>query len=101
MRVAFRAFYICCFVLVLSGCADLLPWPGFESHPAIFSYPEQTPATEVAEQVRCELARFVQYETDPKIKHETPPLLDPYGGLRSNSSLLPTRKDRYNISESI
>jgi hypothetical protein len=77
MRVTFHAFYICCFVLVLSGCADILPWPGFESHPGIFSYPEQIPATEIAEQVRCELANFIQHDGV-----NSPRLLDPNGGAQ-------------------
>jgi hypothetical protein len=78
MRVTFRAFHICYFVLVLSGCADILPWPGFESRPAIFSYPEQIPATEIAEQVRCELANFIEHDGADR----TARLLDPDKGAQ-------------------
>lgn len=49
-------------MLTQVGCADILPWPGFESKPSIFSYPEQIPAVEVAQQVRCELAEFLKDE---------------------------------------
>ena len=78
MRVTFRAFYICCLVLALAGCADILPWPGFEAPPGIFSYPEQIPATEIAEQVRCELANFIVHDAAQGPKQ----LLDPNGGAQ-------------------
>jgi hypothetical protein len=92
MRVTFHAFYICCLVLALAGCADILPWPGFESPPGIFSYPEQIPATEVAEQVRCELASYIQHDgmdpdtgkpiVDPYTRKPTGRLLDPDKGAQ-------------------
>jgi hypothetical protein len=69
-----RAYVIFCLIFVLSGCADILPWPGFESTPAAMSYAEQIPASAVAEQVRCELADFVA--TDAGAQQ----LLDPNGG---------------------
>lgn len=78
MRAAFPAFFICCFVLALAGCADILPWPGFELPPGIFSYPEQIPATEVAEQVRCELANFIARDAAQGPKQ----LLDPNKGAQ-------------------
>jgi hypothetical protein len=53
MRV-FRTFMAACLLVTQVSCtADILPWPGFESKPAIFSYAEQIPASEVSEQVRC------------------------------------------------
>jgi hypothetical protein len=75
---------VACLALVQAGCADILPWPGFESHPGIFSYTEQLPAAEVAEQVRCELAEFLReeeraHETDRK---EGPFFLDPNKGAQ-------------------
>jgi hypothetical protein len=75
--VIFRGLHLFCFATILSGCADILPWPGFESKPAIFSYAEQIPATEVAEQVRCELAQFVAHDAKSKM-----PLLDSNGGAQ-------------------
>jgi len=68
---------VCGLSLASFGCADTLPWPGFESKPAIFSYTEQIPATEVAEQVRCELAQFVQQDAG-----SPSPLLDENGGAQ-------------------
>jgi hypothetical protein len=58
----FRAFLAVCLVITQTGCADILPWPGFESQPGIFSYTEQLPAVIVARQVRCELAKFLDEE---------------------------------------
>jgi hypothetical protein len=81
VRVFYRALHICFFAFASSGCADLLPWPGFESKPALFSHTEQIPATEVAEQVRCELAQFVAYETGPA-NRTGKQLLDPNGGAQ-------------------
>ena len=83
MRI-FRAGVACCLLVTQSGCADILPWPGFESHPGIFSYTEQLPAAEVAEQVRCELAEFMREEqkaldNDPE---EGPRFLDPNRGAQ-------------------
>jgi hypothetical protein len=78
----FRAFLAVCLVLTQVGCtADILPWPGFESKPAIFSYAEQIPAAEVSEQVRCELAEFLLQEStaqgpDPHTSKEGPDFLD-------------------------
>jgi hypothetical protein len=80
----FRAFLASCLVLMQVSCADILPWPGFESHPAIFSYTEQLPAAEVAEQVRCELVEFLQEEKTAQ--HDDPQegsdLLDPSKGAQ-------------------
>jgi hypothetical protein len=84
MRI-FRAAIACCLFVTQSGCADILPWPGFESHPAIFSYTEQLPAAEVAEQVRCELAEFLlQESTKQRVPHgpEGPDFLDPNAGAQ-------------------
>jgi hypothetical protein len=62
MRIL-RPFLAACLVLPQVNCAaDILPWPGFESQPEIFSYAEQLPAAEVDEQVRCELAEFLRNE---------------------------------------
>jgi hypothetical protein len=58
-----RACLAVMLVLTQTGCADILPWPGFESQPGIFSYTEQLPAVLVARQVRCELAKFLDEET--------------------------------------
>jgi hypothetical protein len=84
MRI-FRAAIACCLFVTQSGCADILPWPGFESHPAIFSYTEQLPAAEVAEQVRCELAEYLLQETTKlRVPHgpEGPEFLDPNAGAQ-------------------
>jgi len=83
MRI-FRAAIACCLLVTQSGCADILPWPGFESHPGIFSYTEQLPAAEVAEQVRCELAEFLREEQDAQKIHpeEGPRFLDPNKGAQ-------------------
>jgi hypothetical protein len=78
MRITFRVLHVCCFLLLLAGCADILPWPGFESQPPVFSYPEQIPATEVAEQVRCELANFIARDGTQGL----PRLLDPTKGAQ-------------------
>jgi hypothetical protein len=80
----FRSFLAVCLVLTQVGCADMLLWPGFESHPGIFSYPEQLPAAEVAEQVRCELAQYLREEEDRQNndKSEGPRFLDPNKGAQ-------------------
>lgn len=62
MRV-FRALLAACLVVTQAGCADILLWPGFDSPLGIPNYPEQIPAAEVAQQVRCELAQFLREET--------------------------------------
>jgi hypothetical protein len=58
----FRALLAVFLVVTQAGCADILWWPGFESPPGIPNYPEQIPAAEVAQQVRCELAQFLREE---------------------------------------
>jgi hypothetical protein len=72
-------------VLTQIGCtADILPWPGFESQPGIFSYTEQLPAVEVGEQVRCELAEFLRDELQKQANdpNEGPFFLDPNKGAQ-------------------
>jgi hypothetical protein len=84
MRI-FRPLLAACLVLPQVNCAaDILPWPGFESQPEIFSYAEQLPAVEVEEQVRCELSEFLRdeeqlHKTDP---NEGPFFLDPNKGAK-------------------
>ncbi len=81
---AFRSFAIICLAVTQAGCADILPWPGFESHPGVFSYTEQIPASEVAEQVRCELAEFIRDEERrlDNNKSELARFLDPNRGAQ-------------------
>jgi hypothetical protein len=83
MRI-FRAAIACCLLVTQVGCADILPWPGFESHPSIFSYTEQLPAAEVAERVRCELAEFLREEQYAQEKYSSagPRFLDPNKGAQ-------------------
>jgi len=70
------------------SCVDILAWPGFESQPGVFSYPEQLPAAEVAEQVRCELAQYLreervrQNDTTVVPNREGPMFLDPNKGAQ-------------------
>jgi hypothetical protein len=67
----FRALLAACLIVAQAGCADILGWPGFESPPGIPNYPEQIPAAEVAQQVRCELAQFLREEAKAEDDNST------------------------------
>jgi hypothetical protein len=69
------ASLLACVVMSLQGCADILPWPAFESLPGQTSYVEQIPVSAVATQVKCELHDFVVEDAS-----SGEPILDPDKG---------------------